>query len=54
MDKNIIDSISKLKLQLIINKSLYMDNTIELEVYEKVESNLLNKINNLSNELERV
>lgn len=56
MDKNtsqsIIDKISNFKIQLILNKNLYIDEVITKEYYEVVENNLLEKINILSNELE--
>ncbi len=56
MDKNtsqsIINKISNFKVQLILNKNLYIDEVITKEYYEVVENNLLEKINTLSNELE--
>ena len=56
MDKNtsqsIIDRISNFKVQLILNKNLYIDEIISKEYYEVVENNLLEKIHTLSNELE--
>lgn len=56
MDKNtsqsIIDKISNFKIQLILNKDLYIDEVITKEYYEVVENNLLEKIHTLSNELE--
>ena len=56
MDKNtsqsIIDKISNFKIQLILNKNLYIDEVITKEYYEVVETNLLEKIHTLSNELE--
>lgn len=56
MDKNtsqsIIDKISNFKIQLILNKNLYIDEVITKEYYEVVENNLLEKIHILSNELE--
>ncbi len=56
MDKttsqSIIDKISNFKLQLILNKNLYVDEVITKEYYEVVENNLLEKIHTLSNELE--
>ena len=56
MDKNtsqsIIDRISNFKIQLILNKNLYIDEVITKEYYEVVENNLLEKIHTLSNELE--
>lgn len=56
MDKNtsqsIIDKISNFKIQLILNKNLYIDEVITKEYYEIVENNLLEKIHTLSNELE--
>lgn len=56
MDKNtsqsIIDKISNFKIQLILNKNLYIDEVITKEYYEVVENNLLEKIHSLTNELE--
>ena len=56
MDKStsqsIIDKISNFKFQLIINKTLYVDEVITKEYYEVVENSLLEKIHTLSNELE--
>lgn len=56
MNKNtsqsIIDKISNFKIQLILNKNLYIDEVITKEYYEVVENNLLEKIHTLSNELE--
>ncbi len=56
MDKNvsqsIIDRISGFKVQLILNKNLYIDEVITKEYYELVENNLLEKIHSLKNELE--
>ena len=56
MDKNtsqsIIDKISNFKIQLILNKNLYIDEVITKEYYEVVENNLLEKIRTLSNALE--
>lgn len=56
MDKNIsqsiIDKISNFKVQLILNKNLYIDEVITKEYYEVVENNLLEKIHTLTNELE--
>lgn len=56
MDKStsqsIIDKISNFKVQLILNKNLYIDEVITKEYYEVVENNLLEKIHSLTNELE--
>ena len=49
--KNIIDKISKLKLQLIINKNLFSSNVISSSIYEQMESSLLEKIEILNKEL---
>ena len=46
------DKISNFKIQLILNKNLYIDEVITKEYYEVVENNLLEKIHTLSNELE--
>ena len=51
MKSDIIKNISKCKLQLIINKSLFVDNLIDEEIYTMVENNLMNKINNLTMDL---
>ena len=52
MNRDIIKNISSCKLKLILNKGLYVENIIDEELYKKVESNLLNKINNLTLDLE--
>ena len=49
--KNIIDKISKFKLQLIINKNLFSSNVISSNIYEHMESSLLQKIETLNKEL---
>ena len=50
--ENLIDKISKFKMQLILNKNLYAENIITLDIYEKMETTLLKKIDTLSSELE--
>ena len=52
MSQNMINRISNLKFQLIINKNLYLDEVISKEDYELVENSLLEKINVLSCDLE--
>lgn len=52
--ESLVDKISKFKLQLILNKNLYADNIITVDTYEKMEAALLEKINNLSNQLEMI
>lgn len=49
--KSIIDKISKLKLQLIINKNLFSSNVISSSIYQQMESSLLEKIEILNKEL---
>lgn len=49
--KSIIDKISKLKLQLIINKNLFSSNVISSSIYQQMESSLLEKIESLNKEL---
>lgn len=49
--KSIIDKISKLKLQLIINKNLFSSNVISSNIYQQMESSLLEKIETLNKEL---
>ena len=49
--KSIIDKISKLKLQFIINKNLFSSNVISSNIYEQMESSLLQKIETLNKEL---
>ncbi len=49
--KSIIDKISKLKLQLIINKNLFSSNVISSSIYQQMESSLLEKIETLNKEL---
>lgn len=48
----LLDKISSFKVQRIINKNLYKESIITIEMYEQVESNLLEKIETFSNELE--
>ena len=50
--QSIIDRISGFKVQLILNKNLYIDEVITKEYYELVENSLLEKIHSLTNELE--
>lgn len=50
--QNIVDSISNYKLQRIVNKSLFKDNVISVNIYEQVDLSLLEKIETLTNELE--
>jgi len=50
--ENLIDKISKFKVQLILNKNLYIENIITVDTYEKMEATLMEKITKLSNELE--
>lgn len=50
--ESLIDKISRFKIQLIINKNLYAENIITVDTYEKMEATLMEKITNLSNELE--
>lgn len=50
--ESLIDEISRFKIQLIINKNLYAENIITVDTYEKMEATLMEKITNLSNELE--
>lgn len=52
VSQSLVDKISGFKLQMILNKSLYTDEVITREYYELVESNLLEKIHYLANELE--
>lgn len=52
--ESLVDKISKFKLQLILNKNLYAENIITVDTYEKMEATLLEKINNLSNQLEMI
>lgn len=50
--ENLMDKISKFKVQLILNKNLYIENIITVDTYEKMEATLMEKITKLSNELE--
>lgn len=50
--ENLVDKISKFKVQLILNKNLYIENIITVDTYEKMEATLMEKITKLSNELE--
>lgn len=54
MENKIINEINKYKLQLIINKNLCDNNVISSNVHEKMESNLLEKINRLTKETEMI
>ena len=51
---NKMNELINYKFQLIINKNLYKDNVITIDVYEKVENSLLEKIELLSSELDIV
>ncbi|CDE96242.1 unknown [Clostridium sp. CAG:914] len=52
ISQSIVDRISRFKVQLILNKNLYIDEVITKEYYELVENNLLEKIHSLTSELE--
>ena len=52
ISQSIFDRISRFKVQLILNKNLYIDEVITKEYYELVENNLLEKIHSLTSELE--
>ena len=52
ISQSIVDRISRFKVQLILNKNLYIDEVITKEYYELVENNLLGKIHSLTSELE--
>ena len=52
ISQSIVDSISRFKVQLLLNKNLYIDEVITKEYYELVENNLLEKIHSLTSELE--
>ena len=52
ISQSIVDRISRFKVQLILNKNLYIDEVITKEYYELVENNLLDKIHSLTSELE--
>lgn len=52
ISQSIVDRISIFKVQLILNKNLYIDEVITKEYYELVENNLLEKIRSLTSELE--
>ena len=52
ISESIVDRISRFKVQLMLNKNLYIDEVITKEYYELVENNLLEKIHSLTSELE--
>ena len=52
ISQSIVDRISRFKVQLMLNKNLYIDEVITKEYYELVENNLLEKIHSLTSELE--
>ena len=52
ISQSIVDRISRFKVQLILNKNLYIDEVITKEYYELVENNLLEKIHSLTSEFE--
>lgn len=39
------DKVLNLKIQLLINRQLFFNNEITKELYEKVEANIISKLN---------
>jgi hypothetical protein len=39
------DKVLNLKIQLLINRQLFFNNDINKELYEKVEANIISKLN---------
>ena len=54
MDNNIMLKITDYKLQLVLNRSLFNDNIISVDVYREVDSSLRKKISSLSEKLQLV
>lgn len=50
--ETLTDKLSKYKVQLILNKNLYIENIITVDTYEKMEATLMEKITKISNEIE--
>lgn len=50
--ETLTDKLSKCKVQLILNKNLYIENIITVDTYEKMEATLMEKITKISNEIE--
>lgn len=52
VEKDILDNISKIKLQIIINKELYDNKYLEYDVYRLVEERLLSKLKRIEDKSE--
>ena len=52
ISKDMMSKLSIFKMELIINKNLFTDELISKDMYEIVQNKLLEKIKNISNQLE--
>ncbi len=52
ISKDMMSKLSIFKIELIINKNLFNDEVISKDMYEIVQNKLLEKIRNISNQLE--
>lgn len=52
ISKDMMSKLSIFKMELIINKNLFNDEVISKDMYEIVQNKLLEKIRNISNQLE--
>lgn len=53
-EDNLLKKLGNFKMQLVINKTLYIDEVISKEMYESVESHLLENIKTITKRLESV
>lgn len=52
ISKDMMSKLSIFKMELVINKNLFNDEVISKDMYEIVQNKLLEKIKNISNQLE--
>ena len=52
ISKDMMSKLSIIKMELVINKNLFNDEVISKDMYEIVQNKLLEKIRNISNQLE--
>lgn len=52
ISKDMMSKLSIFKMELVINKNLFNDEVISKDMYEIVQNRLLEKIKNISNQLE--
>ena len=52
VSKDLMSKLSMFKMELIINKNLFTDELISKDMYEIVQNKLLEKIKNISNQLD--